>query len=93
MIGNIQGKKYEELTALEAQVRRKIQCGEQGTDIEYWENLLQHLRVYMARARISERHNELVQNKIKKIKDEQAMETEKHDVGGVKHVSNAALFI
>uniref|UniRef100_F1KZD5 Splicing factor Cactin n=1 Tax=Ascaris suum TaxID=6253 RepID=F1KZD5_ASCSU len=73
------GKTLQELIQLEAQVNKKIHDGEEGTDVAYWESLLAHLHVHMAKGRIKERHKQILQYKLKKIREEQMLEADKHE--------------
>lgn len=70
----LDGKTHEELARLEEEVKRKIQEGREGTDVAYWESLLTHLQVHMAKARIRARHKEMFQYRLRKIKEEQTFE-------------------
>ncbi|VDM96585.1 unnamed protein product, partial [Thelazia callipaeda] len=73
-------KTHQELDALDSQIKKKIRSGEPGTDVEFLEFTLQHLHVHMAKARITERHQEILQHKLKMIKQEQKVETHKREV-------------
>lgn len=42
----------------------------------YWESLLQQLRAHMARARLRERHQDVLRQKLYKLKQEQGVESE-----------------
>ncbi|KHN88957.1 Cactin [Toxocara canis] len=79
IITSSNGKSLDDLAHLESQVNKKIHGGEEGTDVAYWESLLGHLHVHMAKARIRQRHGQMLQFKLKKIKEEQMWETDKHE--------------
>ncbi|XP_060762141.1 splicing factor Cactin [Neoarius graeffei] len=70
------GKTYSQLQALHMNIESKIQAGGSNLDIGYWESLLQQVRVYMARARLRERHQEVLRQKLYKLKQEQGVESE-----------------
>uniref|UniRef100_A0A8C4R183 Splicing factor Cactin n=1 Tax=Eptatretus burgeri TaxID=7764 RepID=A0A8C4R183_EPTBU len=70
--GVFKGKSYGQLQALNAQIENKISSG-QALDIGYWESLLQQLRAYMARARLRERHQAVLRQKLFKLKQEQGV--------------------
>ncbi|XP_062380042.1 splicing factor Cactin [Sardina pilchardus] len=70
------GKTYSQLQALHLNIETKIHGGGSNLDIGYWESLLQQVRVYMARARLRERHQEVLRQKLYKLKQEQGVESE-----------------
>lgn len=75
----LQGKTHQELALLETQIKKKIHSGEPGIDVEFLEFTLQHLHVHMAKARIHERHQEILRYKLKRIKEEQKAEKDKRE--------------
>uniref|UniRef100_A0A6Q2XCU3 Splicing factor Cactin n=1 Tax=Esox lucius TaxID=8010 RepID=A0A6Q2XCU3_ESOLU len=70
------GKTYSQLQALNLNIETKIRAGGSNLDIGYWESLLQQVRVYMARARLRERHQDVLRQKLFKLKQEQGVESE-----------------
>ncbi|KAL5482224.1 hypothetical protein EMCRGX_G022521 [Ephydatia muelleri] len=68
----LRGKTYGQLVALEEQVERKLRGGDTGTDIGYWESLLQQLKAHMARARLRDKHQAMLRKKLFQLKQEQA---------------------
>ncbi|XP_015221015.2 splicing factor Cactin [Lepisosteus oculatus] len=70
------GKTFSQLQALQMNIESKIAAGGSNLDIGYWESLLQQVRVYMARARLRERHQEVLRQKLYKLKQEQGVESE-----------------
>uniref|UniRef100_A0A1A8KRY6 Splicing factor Cactin n=1 Tax=Nothobranchius kuhntae TaxID=321403 RepID=A0A1A8KRY6_NOTKU len=70
------GKTYSQLQALHLNIESKIRAGGSNLDIGYWESLLQQVRVYMARARLRERHQDVLRQKLFKLKQEQGVESE-----------------
>ena len=42
---------YDQLVLLEGQINQKINSNDPGTDVGYWESLLQQLKAHMARVR------------------------------------------
>lgn len=59
---------------MESQIKKKIHEGREGTDVAYWESLLTHLQVHMAKGRICKRHNEILKFRLKKMKEEQMLD-------------------
>ncbi|XP_028986597.1 splicing factor Cactin [Betta splendens] len=74
--GVFKGKTYSQLQALHLNIESKIRAGGSNLDIGYWESLLQQVRVYMARARLRERHQDVLRQKLFKLKQEQGVESE-----------------
>lgn len=70
------GKTYSQLQALHLNIETKIRAGGSNLDIGYWESLLQQVRVYLARARLRERHQDVLRQKLFKLKQEQGVESE-----------------
>uniref|UniRef100_UPI00398E6F9E splicing factor Cactin n=1 Tax=Pristiophorus japonicus TaxID=55135 RepID=UPI00398E6F9E len=70
------GKTYNQLQALYQNIEAKIKTGGSNLDIGYWESLLQQLKAYMARARLRERHQDVLRQKLYKLKQEQGVESE-----------------
>ncbi|KAF2976427.1 hypothetical protein EK904_003971 [Melospiza melodia maxima] len=56
------GKTYNQLQALYQGIESKIRAGGPNLDIGYWESLLQQLKAYMARARLRERHQDVLRD-------------------------------
>ncbi|KAK3727991.1 hypothetical protein QZH41_015937 [Actinostola sp. cb2023] len=63
------GKTYTQLIALEKQIYSKITSGD-AVDIGYWESLLQQLQVFMAKARLKERHQKMLREKLVQLKQQ-----------------------
>lgn len=70
--GLFRGKTYEQLCDLELSIKNKIN-NEQGIDIGYWESLLSQLKAHMARARLRERHKDVLFNKLNSLKKQQGI--------------------
>ncbi|CAN8212615.1 unnamed protein product [Coccothraustes coccothraustes] len=70
------GKTYNQLQALYQGIESKIQAGGPNLDTGYWESLLQQLKAYMARARLQKQHQDMLRQKLYKLKEEQGMECE-----------------
>ncbi|XP_064424401.1 splicing factor Cactin isoform X2 [Latimeria chalumnae] len=70
------GKTYNQLQALYQGIEIKIRAGGPNLDIGYWESLLQQLKAYMAKARLRERHQDVLRQKLYKLKQEQGVESE-----------------
>ncbi|BFZ01693.1 hypothetical protein BsWGS_04732 [Bradybaena similaris] len=74
-IGDIfKGKTTNQLKLLEKQIKDKLNGGE-GIDVGYWESLLQQLKAHKARTRLRERHQEVLRQKLFKLKREQGIES------------------
>lgn len=72
-------KTSDELKKLEESIKFKIQ-NETGIDVGYWESLLSQLKAHMARARLRDRHNKILNEKLKKLKKEQGIKEENVDL-------------
>ncbi|XP_038860089.1 cactin-like [Salvelinus namaycush] len=70
------GKTYSQLQALNLNMETKIRAGGSNLDIGYWESLMQQVRVFMGRARLRERHQDVLRQKLFKLKQEQGVESE-----------------
>nr|XP_056701178.1 splicing factor Cactin [Euleptes europaea] len=70
------GKTYIQLQVIYQGIEGKIRAGGPNLDIGYWESLLQQLKAYMARARLRERHQDVLRQKLYKLKQEQGVESE-----------------
>ncbi|GFS73672.1 hypothetical protein TNCV_2246941 [Trichonephila clavipes] len=72
IVSIFKGKTPKQLQAMYRQIKKKTT--EEGVDISYWETLLSRLNAYMARARLRERHEENLRNKLFKLKEEQGVQ-------------------
>lgn len=70
------GKTYNQLQVIFQGIEGKIRAGGPNLDMGYWESLLQQLRAHMARARLRERHQDVLRQKLFKLKQEQGVESE-----------------
>ncbi|XP_036597971.1 cactin-like [Trichosurus vulpecula] len=70
------GKTYNQLQMIFQGIEGKIRAGEHILDIGYWECLLQQLKAHMARARLRERHQDVLRQKLYELKQEQGVERE-----------------
>ncbi|XP_029772280.1 cactin, partial [Suricata suricatta] len=70
------GKTYGQLQVIFQGIEGKIRAGGPNLDMGYWESLLQQLRAHMARARLRERHQDVLRQKLYKLKQEQGVESE-----------------
>lgn len=68
-----QGKTHSQLTALKSSINERIKSGS-AVDIGYWESLLQQLSSHMARARLKERHQDRLRNKLAILRQQQGVE-------------------
>ncbi len=69
------GKTYNQLLALQKQIRQKIKTGG-AIDIGYWESLLQQSKVHIAKARLKERHQQKLRKKLSELKHQMSVESE-----------------
>lgn len=67
------GKSYEQLIKLEESIKDKLNQ-ETTLDINYWETLLSQLKGHMAKARLKERHKNILKIKAENLKKEQGIE-------------------
>ncbi|GAB1600410.1 cactin-like [Argonauta hians] len=68
------GKTTNQLLLLQEQMRKKLQGGE-GIDVGYWESLMSQLNAHIARTRLRERHQDVLRQKLFKLKQEQGIES------------------
>ncbi|XP_014562574.1 hypothetical protein COCVIDRAFT_21669 [Bipolaris victoriae FI3] len=64
-------KSYEQLEALEVQVKRKLDSDE-PIDYDYWEQLLRSLRVWKAKAKLRRVSQEIVKERLQTLRKQQA---------------------
>ncbi|KAM5238777.1 splicing factor Cactin [Ctenodactylus gundi] len=69
------GKTYTQLQVIFQGIEGKIRAGGPNLDMGYWESLQQQLRAHMARARLRERHQDVLRQKLYKLKQEQGVES------------------
>lgn len=72
-----QGKQFTDLEKIEQGIEDKIRRAGRGTDVSFWENILDHLRPQMARQRLREQHQKLMKLRVEKIRAEQLKQTKK----------------
>ncbi|CAF3079483.1 unnamed protein product [Rotaria socialis] len=66
----LKNKTTRQLEELEQSINERIADGK-NIDISYWESLLSQLKISLARSRIQDRHQLLLEKKFKKINNEQ----------------------
>lgn len=76
VVSIFKGKTLSQLVELEKQIRSKIIGRTEGTDVSYWESLLQQVGAYMARVRLRERHQDNLKRKLEELKKEQGIRDE-----------------
>ncbi|KAJ1978114.1 hypothetical protein H4R35_002028 [Dimargaris xerosporica] len=67
------GKSQSELVTLRDQIERKL-ASREPLDVEYWEQLLQVLKVYMAKETLREMHQQLLEKRLSQLRDKQLRE-------------------
>lgn len=70
------GKTYNQLRVLFQAIEGKVRAGGPNLDMGYWESLLQQLPAHMAGARLRERHQDALRQKLFQLKQEQGVESE-----------------
>ncbi|XP_040587568.1 cactin-like [Mesocricetus auratus] len=70
------GKTSNQLQVIFQGIEGKIRAGGPNLDMGYWESLLQLLRAHMARARLRERHQDVLRQKLFRLKQEQGVDSE-----------------
>ncbi|XP_062544045.1 splicing factor Cactin [Armigeres subalbatus] len=73
------GKSSSQLEELKKKIEDKIHSQQDGLDIGYWESLLSQLKAHMARARLRDRHQDNLRNKLEMLKKEQESNVKKED--------------
>ncbi|KAK2814384.1 hypothetical protein FQN49_008204 [Arthroderma sp. PD_2] len=68
-------KTYDELIALEKQIRRKLDSNE-PIDTDYWEQLLKSLSVWKARAKLKRVYSAVITNRVDELRKQQREEAE-----------------
>lgn len=68
-------KTYEQLQALEVQVKRKLNSNE-PIDTDYWEELLRSLTVWKARARLRNVYQAVIDERVRDLREQQKEEAE-----------------
>lgn len=71
----LQPKSYEELEKLEQQINRKLDSDE-PIDVDYWQQLLENLLVYKAKAKLKSLYQTVLENKLHAIREENVAEAE-----------------
>ncbi|XP_030381525.1 cactin [Scaptodrosophila lebanonensis] len=64
------GKNAQQLEEMRSRIEAKIGGRADGVDISYWESLLSQLKAHMARARLRDRHQQLLREKLLTLKRE-----------------------
>lgn len=64
------GKTTTQLDELKNRIEVKIESKSAGLDISYWESLLSQLKAHMARARLRDKHQENLKQKLQLLKSE-----------------------
>lgn len=64
------GKNAKQLEEMRGRIEAKISGRADGVDISYWESLLSQLKAHMARARLRDRHQALLREKLQLLKRE-----------------------
>lgn len=63
-----EGKRPAELAELQVQIEKKINSGQVGIDISFWETILSELKALIARARLLELHHKNMEIRCQKLK-------------------------
>ncbi|XP_022209083.2 cactin [Drosophila obscura] len=81
------GKNAKQLEEMRDRIEAKINSRADGVDISYWESLLSQLKAHMARARLRDRHQALLREKLLLLKRENDDEATAAAGGGEDHAS------
>ncbi|XP_054720352.1 splicing factor Cactin-like [Uloborus diversus] len=73
IVAIFKGKTPKQLQAMYKQIEKKLSSADETLDVAYWETLLSRLNAYMARARLREKHEENLKQKLFKLKEEQGV--------------------
>ncbi|XP_033121808.1 cactin-like [Anneissia japonica] len=84
------GKTHSQLVLLQEQIISRLNGDDGAVDIGYWETLLQNLKAYIARARLKERHQTKLRNKLLMLRQQQGVESEPMFPAGVPGTSSKA---
>ena len=66
-------KTLEQLIALEGQVKKKLDSNE-DIDVEYWEQLLDNITVFKARAQLKDIYKSVIDSRLQSLKEQQVSE-------------------
>ncbi|OAV95333.1 hypothetical protein PTTG_03615 [Puccinia triticina 1-1 BBBD Race 1] len=72
----LEGKNYEQLIALESNIKTKL-AGNEPVDPEYWEGLLAQLKVWKAKAKLKAMHEVVLRNRLEYLRRRQRDEAVK----------------
>ncbi|KAJ3572640.1 hypothetical protein NP233_g2954 [Leucocoprinus birnbaumii] len=81
----LSGKTYEQLATLQKKIQEKLTSGE-PIDTDYWENLLQKLLVWKAKAKLKSFHEVVVRNRLEQLRKRQrdeALQAQEELLAGV----------
>ncbi|CAD5121495.1 unnamed protein product [Dimorphilus gyrociliatus] len=67
------GKSLRQLELLRDEISTKLQKPNEGVDTGYWESLQVRLKTYVAKQRLTEKHDEVMKKRLLKIKEEQGL--------------------
>jgi len=70
------GKSAEKLEELKIKIQSKLDGSVHGLDISYWESLLSQLKAHIARARLRDRHQDNLKEKLAILKAQQGVKLE-----------------
>ncbi|KAF9452197.1 hypothetical protein P691DRAFT_831117 [Macrolepiota fuliginosa MF-IS2] len=79
------GKSYDDLASLQRKIQDKLTSGE-PIDTDYWENLLQKLLVWKAKAKLKSFHEVVVRNRLEQLRKRQrdeALQAQEELLAGV----------
>lgn len=65
------GKSTKQLDELKSKIEQKLERPVEGLDVGYWESLLSQLKAHLARARLRDRHQQILKQKLELLKQEQ----------------------
>eukprot|EP00043_Microstomoeca_roanoka_P006294 m.61715 g.61715 ORF g.61715 m.61715 type:complete len:801 (-) comp13355_c0_seq1:413-2815(-) len=86
IMGIFENKTLSQLLELERQIKSKIKSKD-TVDVGYWETLLRELKVQFAKARLRDRHKELLQHKLNVLYQQQTEQAAREVISGKEAVS------
>lgn len=78
----LKGKSRTQLLTLQEEIKNRIARGDSLDSINYWESLLKELDTHLAKARLRERHQEMLELKLQTLRRQQQEKMDDGDVSG-----------
>lgn len=67
-----EGKSIKELEHLRSQIQKKVDNNDGTVDVDYWENVLEELKVYFAKAMLRDIHKQMLEVQLRRLDERKA---------------------